>query len=330
MTRGAPTRGSTAKNPVVVLIVVGLMFVVPGVIYAWNSVQLVSAEIEGSRLRLAQLASAEADRIVAEAYFELEVVAQLIDPSSNDGGTAPIELAPSIWRRVTSFHSAILVIDPAGHILAERPVGSLGAARLRQVAGEVDSEDRSVSEPWTDPVSGHVVIGFGVPMFQDDGTKAGSVVGIVDLTEPLISDLVMPAARLGLTGHADLVDERGLVLASTEASHVMTQGDHPDFYENAGAERLPVVENVPHKSDIETLDRPAHHVMAYAPLRNAPWGVAMGASEEETLAVVRHLRSRLVIAGAAGAAVLALGIWFVARDLQECGPREDLLSRHSR
>lgn len=312
---------STTRSVLVVLIVASIVAVVPGLLYAWNAVAEVSAEVEASSLRLAQLASAQADRILSEAYFELEVVSQLVDFDSVHDETTAIEIGPTGRLRVSSFHTAIIVIDPSGRILAEEPLRRLRNARLAQVTAEVDLEDRAVTEPWTDPVSGHVVVGLSVPIIDNDGTRTASVVGIVDLTEPLIADLVMPAARLGLTGHADLLDERGLVLASTEAGHVMTPGDHPEFYGRAVAERIPVVEDVVHELDANSLDRSPRHIMAYAPLRNAPWGIAMGASEEESLGVVRRLGLRLVAAAAASAAALALAIWFVARDLRAAGRR---------
>ncbi len=321
MIEGVRALDSTVRSVLVVLIVASIVAVVPGLLYAWNAVGEVSAEVEASGLRLAQLASAQADRLLSEAYFELEVVAQLVDFDSVDDETTAIEIGPTGRLRVSSFHTAIIVIDPSGRILAEEPVGRLRNARVARVAAEVEREDRAVTEPWIDPVSGHVVVGLSVPVFDNDGTRTASVVGIVDLSEPLIADLVMPAARLGLTGHADLLDERGLVLASTEAGHVMTRGDHPEFYGRAVAERIPVVENVVHELDANALDRSPRHIMAYAPLRNAPWGVAMGASEEESLAVVRRLGLRLVAAGVASTAALALGIGFVARDLRAAARR---------
>ncbi len=47
--------------------------------------------------------------------------------------------------------------------------------------------------------------------------------------------------------------------------------------------------------------------MAYAPLRNAPWGIAIGASDEETMQVVTEQRRSFVILGVASFAVLCVG-----------------------
>ncbi len=47
--------------------------------------------------------------------------------------------------------------------------------------------------------------------------------------------------------------------------------------------------------------------MAYAPLRTAPWGVAMGASEAEVLEPVANLRTRFVVIGGASLLTFFVG-----------------------
>jgi hypothetical protein len=68
-----------------------------------------------------------------------------------------------------------------------------------------------------------------------------------------------------------------------------------------------LVQTVPHHADPGDVDVSAQHVMAWVPLRNAPWAVALGASEQETLAPVAPLRTVLVAAGLASLMVLTAG-----------------------
>jgi len=157
-----------------------------------------------------------------------------------------------------------------------------------------------------------------VPVYDNEGSRRGTLVGLLDLTEPLVTDLVEPARILGSTGHADLVDERGLVhadlvderglvLASTSPSHVLQAGDHPELYDAVARDRVPNVKRVAHNADATNLDQSPWHVMAYVPLRTAPWGVAMGASEAEVLASVSRLRTRFIAIGAASLVTLLAG-----------------------
>jgi len=106
------------------------------------------------------------------------------------------------------------------------------------------------------------VTALGVPLYGSDGARAGTILGLLDLTEPLIVDLVEASRRLGTSGHADLVDDRGLVLASTNPSHVVSEGDHPEFYARAIAARTPVVETVEHITHPNDSDQSSRHVMA--------------------------------------------------------------------
>ena len=70
---------------------------------------------------------------------------------------------------------------------------------------------------------------------------------------------------------------------------------------------MPIVKRVAHDADAASLDQSAWGVMAHAPLRTAPWGVAMGASEAEVLASVSRLRTRFIAIGAASLVTLLAG-----------------------
>ena len=198
--------------------------------------------------------------------------------------------------------------DEYGDVVFAEPASSthLGA-NADQISSGVGMDVRGVSMPFLSPTSGHVEVALSVPVYDNDGSRRGTLVGLLDLTEPLVTDLVEPARILGSTGHADLVDERGLVLASTSPSHVLQAGDHPELYEAVAVNRVPIVKRVEHDADASSLDQSAWHVMAYVPLRTAPWGVAMGASEAEVLAPVSRLRTRFVAIGAASLVTLLAG-----------------------
>ncbi len=306
-TRRPPPRSRT--RVAVVLLTAAAVATVPAVWFGWSALDDVGTEIDGSRLRLAELAATQADRVVAEAFFEIELMAQAIQLYGPDGGSETRAAAlRTAHGQAASFHAGVLFIGPDATVVIEEPRGRATDAGLPAVLEDAAaSNDRSVSRPWVDEASSHVVAALSVPVFGGDEERLGTMVGILDLAEPLVSDLVIPASRLGPTGHADLVDERGVVLASTNPAHVLTAGDHPDFYDRLAVTRAAAVERVAHDPDPVNLDRSDWHVMAYAPLQNAPWGVAMGASDTETYEPVVRLRRRLIVIGAASAVVLLVG-----------------------
>lgn len=300
-----------------ILVAALLTAAVPALWFGWKAVADVTDEIEAGRLRLAQLAATQADRVVAEAFYEIELMAQGV---SADGMAGSLPLAADALREIHgrggSFHSGVVLLDAHGGRVAAAPALSFGGSEVAAALREASqAPDRLVSKPWLDPTSAHAMAALSIPLYGADGTRIATVVGIMDLAEPLISDLVVPAARLGPSGHADLVDERGIVLASTDPGHVLTAGDHPDFYAAAAIARTAMVARAVHDHDAQSVDRSAFHIMAYAPLQNAPWGVAMGADERETFEPIRRLQRRLLAAGTASVAVLLLGAGLVVRRL---------------
>jgi hypothetical protein len=97
----------------------------------------------------------------------------------------------------------------------------------------------------------HTMTAFSVPVFLGDGARVGTVIGLIDLSESLIADLSVPTARLGVTGHVNLVDESGVVVASTDPEHVLTSSHHSEFYTRAARGQIALVEPVPHLHDAE-------------------------------------------------------------------------------
>jgi hypothetical protein len=310
-----PPGPSTRRKVVALLLTAVLTAAVPALWFAWSAVGDVADEIEDGRLRLAQLAATQADRVVVEAFYEVELMAQELAVEQSEASLASqADALREIRGRGASFHSGVVLLDGRGDRVAVEPAQAFNGIDIDDILRAAGTApDRAVSVPWLDTQSGHAMAALSVPLYAPDGTRAATVAGIMDLAAPLISDLIVPAARLGPSGHADLVDERGLVLASTEPGHVLTAGDHPDFYRSAATVRSPQVDRAAHISEPGDPDPSEWHIMAYAPLQNAPWGVAMGANEEETLEPVRRLQNRLLAVAFASALTLLLGIGLAVR-----------------
>lgn len=314
-------RPSPLQSVAAVLLTAVLIVAIPAVWFAWTAIGEVTDEIEDGRLRLARLAAIQADRVVVEAFFEIELIAQALttEPFATSMSSQADALR-EIHGHGASFHSGVVLLDGGGDTIAAVSDASFDDVNIDTLLRTAAmAQDREVSMPWLDAGSGHAMTALSVPVYGPDGTRTATIVGIMDLAEPLISDLIVPAARLGPSGHADLVDERGVVLASTDPGHILTPGDHPDFYERAATTRIAQVDRAAHLAGPGDADPSAWHIMAYAPLQNAPWGVAMGASQEETLETVRRLQNRLLAVGVATAATLLLGVGLALRWI----PRRD-------
>lgn len=115
--------------------------------------------------------------------------------------------------------------------------------------------------------------------------------------------------KLGYDGvrRTVLVDKQGRILASTLDLPFLSPGEHLTFYRKAITRQEPTIETVPFELDLAEEPKGHLHVMAVAPLRMAPWGVAVGGDAGETFAGVRELQRGLVLLG-----IIALAsIWTV-------------------
>lgn len=289
--------------------------IVPAVFFAWASIHDLREEINQGRLREAELLATQADNLLSDATFELELVAARV-ASPMSAGNVVDQAEISLGSTVAAASLGILILDPGGDVVAAEP--STVAHDWEETAGHDTSpgatnEVTSVSPPFRFSSSNRVVTALSVPVYGDDGTRIATVVGLVDLTGPLMAGLVEPALRIGVTGHADLVDDRGIVLVSTNPAHVLEAGDHPTFYEQAATGRVGTVRRVTHSPGADDLDRSSTHLMAWAPLRNAPWAVALGSSEREAMDAVYRMQNRLIAAGLASTLTLAIAVGVVAR-----------------
>ncbi len=275
--------------------------------FAWRALDTMSDELRTARLREAELLAAQVEYFVSAAFFDLELTAAVIATDREAQRT------PALGNDSLPFDDstlATLLFDEYGELAAVRPssfVVSDDDVGRGELAVIVAASTNGVSGPFTLAEGGHVVAALGVPMYASAGDRIGTVVGLIDLTGPVMAGFVEPAERIGATGHADLIDDRGKVLVSTNPGHTLGGGDHPEFYTEAAELRAPLVRTVAHHADSGDVDVSSYHVMAWVPLRNAPWAVALGASEQETLAPVARLRTILVAAGLASMVVLTVG-----------------------
>ena len=276
---------------------------------AWQAVNDAEEQVEHERLGLVKLAAVHADHVLVEAFFELEVVAGFVDVGS-DGGQVT----------AADFSTPLLLLDVEGQATA---IGGDGSALLEvdpralEVATTLaGAADRLISESFLLPATGHLTVALGMPIFDDGGAPRSTVVGFLNVDEHIQHDLAEITEQFGESAHADIVDASGGVLASTDDEAEGMDGHHIDFYGRAASEQLPTVELVPHA------DGSPPHVVAYAPMGAAPWGVALGASEADTFGAPDARRRELVRAAIASTVTLVFGVLLVTVEVGRRTPGE--------
>ena len=265
------------------------------------------------RLLIAQMAVRQVDSHLERAFSELEGAAasaplQAPGPSSS-------ELSEELARMLEGPDGVWLglyFLDAQGDLVAAAPVAEAGtpvglpqdpATRETMATG-----DRTLSDPYVDGVSGRPAAMLMVPITGSQGGAEFVLGGVIDLSHAELLQPLNDAMSLGETGHAELIDARGRAIASTDPVDFLVPGEHLQFYLRMQNEGLEGVETVPYEPwhPMQKSYGDDNHIMAFARLSNAPWGLAVGGSESETLAPVTSLRNNILLIGAVSLVVLWL------------------------
>jgi len=250
------------------------------------------------RLVIAQLAASRLDGLVQAAVLQLQHARRFatFDPAASDLAAETQML--TILNDWDGTFSSISFLDPTGHVvLSQPPDRALSTTNLTGppvIADSFDRRDVTISAPFYDPLSNHAVVAVTIPI-SDHQRLLGFLSGMIDVHEPAITTPLEQAATLSQTGHAVLVDAQGRVMAATFPAPFLSPGEHATFYRDAITRGQPIVETVPFEQQLPGESIGHSHVTAFAPLRMAPWGVAVGGDVDETFAGVRRLRLGLAL-----------------------------------
>jgi len=257
------------------------------------------------RLVITQMAAREIDRLLERGFYELQKATEFaaFDPQAPDL-TDEYHMLAHAYGRVGIFSLGVYFLDAQGSVVLSEPAGKLphstdlsGEDHIRRAR---ESGHRSVSDPFVDPATGKPAVALTIPIRGSQGTLISMLTGVIDMSSAEVVGILEHARDLGDTGHAELVDSRGLTIASDAYGGFLQPGEHLDFYlrmfqgNGSGIENTPYV---PWHNGATTAQR-QNHVMGFAQLSTAPWGVSIGGSDWETFAPVTRLRNAILLSGA--------------------------------
>jgi len=261
------------------------------------------------RLVIAQMAASQIDNTLQEATANLSRVRRFADFDPTDPNLSDeIDVLTHTYGRSDTFASGIIFLDTTGRVVLAHPLGlyptGSNLATLPHVAAALTHREATISAPFREAASRWPVVAVTIPIYNNS-RFVGLLSGLINLEGPAIIDSLQQAATLEHTGHAVLTDGEGRVLVSTFDLPFLSPGEHASFYRRAMAGGQPVVETVPFELTLPQEPLGHLHVMAFAPLRTAPWGVAVGGDIDETFAGVNRLRFGLALLSL----VALIGIW---------------------
>ncbi|MBI4334501.1 MAG: HAMP domain-containing protein [Chloroflexi bacterium] len=258
-----------------------------------------TGRILDERRVLAEMAADEMDAMLANGFYELEKATSFarFDPGAGDLGEE-LHMLQHAYGRVGTFSLGVQFLDARGKVILAEPPGLMPAnvslePHLRKV---LETGKRAVSDPFESRPNGTPAVALTVPIKNAEGTIISMLSGLIDISSSAFTRSIRQSTKLGATGHGEIVDAHGMIIASTEPGRFLRMGDHLPFYSQMMAEKKKGVANVPSDDGGEETD--SHHIIAFVPLEMADWGVSLGGDDRETLAPVVALRNSIFFFGA--------------------------------
>lgn len=243
-------------------------------------------------------------------FDRLDLLASRLDGNVDDTARRATVLTDTATRQSTFVVGAFVVgADSAVRWSDSTLAGVLKASD----AGEPNWSDALQGRHYASgalAMDGRAVVVLAVPVRRGDGQVVGVLGTVIRPDLWVVDDLVGSARGIAKTGHAELLDQHDRVIVSSEAGHVLGLGEHPEFYE-------PLLTN--HAMDVGLTapvggdEEGQRHVMAFVPLKNAPWGLALGGANAELSADADRWQTQIALFGGLTLLVTLFVLWIAGR-----------------
>ena len=265
-------------------------------------------QVLDERVLLARLTASSLDASLRHVESMLSVMAKnpvLLDPEASQAQRQ------SALGEMAIPNKGIYLFDTQGQMLAAAS-GSwinldLGSSTALQSA--LQGQDFGLSMLAGAPRLGKgALVLLAIPVHDPAGLHQGALVALLDLAERDVFPLES-AFSLGGTGNLDIVAANGLVLVSTRPERILSTSDEGGIVSNLFVAGKPGVESCLGCSGGEA-NFAQDEVIAFAPLKLAPWGVVVRQKAQEVFAPVRRLTTLTLALGLA-TVIGALGLVWV-------------------
>ncbi len=301
--------GLTTK--MTLMVVVGLTALV--VFFGWlgvNTTQQTTARALQERIILAQLVAAHTDYALgnAETLLQAAVKHPLLPLATS---AERLEILRETRMQAGTLFRQMVWLDGEGNVLAADPPLSVNAA-WHSLLSEISSAPFVVTGSELPGIGPAIVAAMSVP--AEANQSDGALVALLDLSGLAISEPIQ-TTTLGQTGYLEIVDSNGRIVFSTHPQHVFTIADHSQSLIAMIQERQSVVTHCHNcHTTISGMDRELE-VIAFAPMKRAPWGVVIRQTEAEAFAPSRQLQGQIVLIGSLSVMGAVVLVWLTTRSV---------------
>ena len=274
---------------------------------AWVGLLDLNGRLASERQALGQAVASHLDYVVQSDLGILQGVSGARGVDSSGFDLLPEQAAVRDAYLRAHLLKRVFLLGRDGSVLEQEPQPSLGAPRTLPPEAETSRAFTSGR-----PVVSNLVVGDAstrlfllVPLRNWRGQVVALACGEIDPSASRFAAL-LDSFRLGDTGSAELIDENGIVIGSTDPARRFRRSDDWTRLARESRGRGPVVE----KTD------GTRAVLAVAPLATAPWSVVIRQDEAEAFAQVRTLETRLAWLGPTLLAFALVFAWGAARSVR--------------
>ena len=310
----------TLQTRIVLLIAIGML--VPMAILgwaSWASLSELNRELLAGRQELAKSVAGHLEYVVRSDLETLQGVSSAYHVDLEDRDPGPERAALREAHLRSQFLERVFLLGSAGEVLWEEPPRDRGAGAsvrgLPIVEEALKTGKPTVSGLVADPGGARHLYAL-VPLRNWRGRVVGLVGGEIDPRSPRFTSLLQ-LFRLGESGSTDLVDGRGVVIATTDPGRLFTESDHRQFIEGLIRQRRPAVGTCHSCHESQMVRGRVREVMAFAPLAVVPWGISIRQREDEMFASVAALRRRALAVGPLLLGLALLFAWGAARSIRK-------------
>jgi two-component system phosphate regulon sensor histidine kinase PhoR len=258
-------------------------------------------------------------------FIDSEVEAQFatltaVSVRVRDAGPDPSrrsQLLGDVFVQPGSFVAGAFLLDPSGAVVWSQADSPAALASFIQadphVRDPLAGAQRYASG--VESFDGRAAVLLAVPVPGADGRPAGVLGMAIRPDKWVVDDLVAGAHGIANTGHAELIDQMGMVIVSSETGHMLGPGEHPDFYDPLLAHHSSAIGLTAPVGPVDPADQGQRHEMAFVSLVSAPWGLALGGSEAELTADANRWQQQLALFGGLTLALALLLVWLTTRSV---------------
>jgi len=167
-----------------------------------------------------------------------------------------------------------------------------------------------ISDVYTITPTQRKVIFALVPLRNKHGEIVGVAGGEIDPTNYLLAQIIR-AIPTGADTFIELVDSRGVIIASNDPRRILTCSERYKFLGNLIHDKKATVLNCHRCKEASPDSRREKDTLAFAPLSVAPWGIIVRDPQEAVFLPSTHLRKGFVVLSVISivtASLLAIGL----------------------